>query len=94
VAARQQRDRGDRRDGPRGLGHADLQQQREHHRWKRSDGTVSADLEQRVAKGTKQVDVVLLWAFNGQGTTQATATLDVFSPGAPTAATTFRYVCD
>jgi hypothetical protein len=63
------------------------------YRWKRSDGTVSNDLQQQVAKGTNTVDVVLLWSFNGPGTVQATATLDVLSPSPVTAATTFSYVC-
>ena len=61
--------------------------------WKRSDGTVSDVLEQQVAKGAHQVDVSLLWTFNGAGSLRATATLDVLSPTTVTAATTFDYTC-
>jgi hypothetical protein len=63
------------------------------YRWKRSDGTVSGDLRQQVAKGTSQVDVVLLWAFHGQGTLRPTATLEVLSPSPATASTSFSYSC-
>jgi hypothetical protein len=54
---------------------------------------VSDVLEQQVAKGAHQVDVSLLWTFNGAGSVQATATLDVLSPTTVTAATTFDYTC-
>jgi hypothetical protein len=63
------------------------------YQWKRSDGTVSDVLEQRVAKGSHQVDVSLLWTFNGDGSLRATATLDVLNPTVVTAATTFDYTC-
>jgi hypothetical protein len=63
------------------------------YQWKRSDGTVSAVLEQQVAKGPHEVAVSLLWTFNGVGDLHATATLDVLTPTAVTAATTFDYTC-
>lgn len=63
------------------------------YRWRRSDGTVSDTLRQQVAKGSTDVQVVLLWSFNGRGTINATATLEVLSPSQLTAATTFGYTC-
>lgn len=63
------------------------------YRWRRSDGTISGDLQQQVAKGTNQIDVVLLWAFHGQGTLQATATLEVISPSPASSSTSFAYSC-
>ena len=63
------------------------------YRWKRSDGTVSGNLQQQVAKGTDQVDVVLLWTFHGEGTLQAAATLQVLSPSPSNASTSFSYSC-
>jgi hypothetical protein len=64
------------------------------YRWRRSDGTVSGLLEQQVAKGTHEVDVSLLWTFDGKGTVRATANLEVISPSTVTAATTFTYTCN
>jgi hypothetical protein len=64
------------------------------YEWKRSDGTESAVLQQRFAKGTRQVNVALLWTFSGQGNIQATATLDVLSPNAVSASTNFTYTCE
>jgi hypothetical protein len=63
------------------------------YQWKRSDGTMSDVLEQQVTKGAHQVDVSLLWTFNGAGSVHATATLDILSPTSVTAATTFDYTC-
>lgn len=63
------------------------------YRWRRSDGTVSDTLRQQTAKGSTDVHVVLLWSFHGQGTMNATATLDVLSPGQLSASTTFAYSC-
>jgi hypothetical protein len=64
-----------------------------HYRWRRSDGTVSDELTQRVPKGSRTTRVVLLWSFDGTGELRATATLEVLSPDHLTAATTFRYRC-
>ena len=64
------------------------------YRWKRSDGTVSDNLQQQVGKGSTTVQVVLLWAFHGQGALSPTATFELLSPGAVTAAATFTYSCD
>lgn len=64
-----------------------------HYRWRRSDGTVSAELTQHVPRGRRTTSVVLLWTFDGPGDLQATATLDILKPGHRTAATTFPYHC-
>ncbi|MDH6108878.1 hypothetical protein P3T36_002242 [Kitasatospora sp. MAP12-15] len=63
------------------------------YRWERSDGTLSDDLSQPIAKGSKHTDVVLRWTFDGHGSMRATATLDVLSPQSLSAATTFTYTC-
>lgn len=63
------------------------------YRWVRSDGTVSDALQQSVDKGTKQVDVVLRWAFSGHGSMHALATIDVESPDTASAVASFAYNC-
>lgn len=63
------------------------------YRWHRSDGTVSDELKQHVAKGDRSTDVVLLWTFDGPGSLTATATLDVLGPQQRSASTTFSYTC-
>jgi hypothetical protein len=63
------------------------------YRWRRSDGTVSGTLRQQATKGLTDVHVVLLWSFHGQGTMNATATLEVLSPSQISASTTFGYSC-
>ena len=63
------------------------------YRWVRSDGTVSDALRQTVGNGTKQVDVVLRWAFSGHGSMHALATIDVESPGTASAVASFAYNC-
>ncbi|MFJ2632425.1 hypothetical protein ACIO6U_10795 [Streptomyces sp. NPDC087422] len=63
------------------------------YRWRRSDGTLSDELRQRVAKGRRSTDVVLLWSFDGRGTLQATATLEVLSPQRQSGSYTFTYRC-
>jgi hypothetical protein len=63
------------------------------YRWVRSDGTASDELRQSVSAGTKQVDVVLRWAFSGRGSMHALATIDVESPGTASAVASFVYSC-
>ncbi|WP_225849300.1 hypothetical protein [Streptomyces sp. HPF1205] len=63
------------------------------YRWRRSDGTVSDELRQHVARGRRTTDVVLLWTFDGPGSLTATATLDVLAPQHRSASTTFAYRC-
>jgi hypothetical protein len=64
-----------------------------HYRWRRSDGTVSDELTQRVGKGRRSTDVVLLWTFDGPGSLSATATLEVLTPQHRSASATFPYHC-
>jgi hypothetical protein len=63
------------------------------YRWRRSDGTVSDELTQHIAKGSHHTDVVLLWTFDGPGTLTATATLDVLGPQHLSASGNFIYHC-
>ena len=63
------------------------------YRWVRSDGTASDELRQTVSSGTKQVDVVLRWAFSGHGTMHALATIEVLTPGTASAVASFDYTC-
>ncbi|MYS20089.1 MULTISPECIES: hypothetical protein [unclassified Streptomyces] len=64
------------------------------YRWRRSDGTVSDELKQHVAKGHRSTDVTLLWTFDGPGSLTATATLEVLGPQQRSASATFPYRCD
>ena len=63
------------------------------YRWVRSDGTTSDQLQQSVDSGTKQVNVVLRWAFTGHGSMDATARIEVESPGSASASAAFVYNC-
>ncbi|MFC9324386.1 hypothetical protein [Kitasatospora sp. NPDC057015] len=63
------------------------------YRWVRSDGSSSGELAQSVPAGTRQADLVLRWTFDGHGTMQATATVEILSPGQHTAAASFTYSC-
>jgi len=63
------------------------------YRWVRSDGTASDEIRQPVSNGTKQIEVVLRWAFSGHGSVHALATIDVDSPGAASAVAAFTYTC-
>ncbi|MFF3402316.1 hypothetical protein ACFYW6_27835 [Streptomyces sp. NPDC002659] len=63
------------------------------YRWRRSDGTVSGPVRQRIPRGTRQTEVTLRWAFHGPGTLKATAVLEVLSPNRADAAATFTYTC-
>ncbi|WP_367321854.1 hypothetical protein [Streptomyces sp. HUAS ZL42] len=63
------------------------------YRWKRSDGTASEVLHQKVGRNVKRSEVVLRWSFDGRGTMKATATLEVLSPDKVTASTSFTYAC-
>jgi hypothetical protein len=64
-----------------------------NYRWKRSDGTDSGILRQRVAQDAHRTDVVLRWTFDGHGTVRATATLEILSPDPADASATFTYAC-
>ncbi|WP_354643973.1 hypothetical protein [Kitasatospora camelliae] len=63
------------------------------YRWVRSDGTTSEVLTQHVPSGHHRTDVILRWTFQGQGTMDATATLEVLTPTVRSASTTFPYDC-
>ncbi|WP_052390903.1 hypothetical protein [Streptomyces sp. NRRL B-24484] len=63
------------------------------YRWKRSDGTDSGVLTQPVSNGRRSTDVVLRWTFQGHGSMQATATLEVVGPGSGSTSVSFPYTC-
>lgn len=63
------------------------------YRWRRSDGTDSGVLTQPVPNGRRSTDVVLRWTFQGKGTMQATATLEIVGPGSGSATVAFPYTC-
>ncbi|MGW3040214.1 hypothetical protein ACWC9T_09235 [Kitasatospora sp. NPDC001159] len=63
------------------------------YRWLRSDGTTSAEIAQDLPAGPHHTDLVLRWTFEGHGSLQATATLEVLSPTPRTAVTSFAYHC-
>ncbi|WP_327673639.1 hypothetical protein [Kitasatospora sp. NBC_00458] len=63
------------------------------YRWLRSDGTTSGEIRQDVRSGTHRTELVLRWSFEGRGSFDATATLEILAPQARTAATSFPYRC-
>ncbi|MFJ9522106.1 hypothetical protein ACIRPK_28115 [Kitasatospora sp. NPDC101801] len=63
------------------------------YRWRRSDGTDSGELTQHIARGHRSTELVLRWSFHGQGSMDATATLEVLAPDTHTAAVSFTYDC-
>ncbi|MGV9264748.1 hypothetical protein ACWDRR_08820 [Kitasatospora sp. NPDC003701] len=63
------------------------------YRWLRSDGTTSGEITQEVGSGAHRTDLVLRWSFEGQGSLQATATLEILSPAPRTATASFPYHC-
>ncbi|MFE5588412.1 hypothetical protein, partial [Kitasatospora sp. NPDC056531] len=63
------------------------------YRWVRSDGTTSDEIVQDVRSGTHHTDLILRWTFDGHGSLQATATLEIIAPAARTATATFPYHC-
>jgi hypothetical protein len=63
------------------------------YRWRRSDGTDSGVLSQAVPSGRASTEVVLRWTFQGKGAMQATATLEVVTPGSDQASVNFPYSC-
>ncbi|WP_395297788.1 hypothetical protein ACF9IK_33300 [Kitasatospora hibisci] len=63
------------------------------YRWLRSDGTSSGELVQPVQSGERRADLVLRWTFDGRGTMQATATVDILAPRHLGAAASFTYAC-
>ncbi|MGW6843318.1 hypothetical protein [Streptomyces sp. NPDC054958] len=63
------------------------------YRWRRSDGTVSDPVRQRIAPGTRLTEVTLRWTFHGPGSVRATAVLEVLAPNRARAETSFTYTC-
>lgn len=63
------------------------------YRWLRSDGTDSGELTQRVPRGKQSTELVLRWSFHGQGSMDATATLEILAPDSHTSAVSFTYEC-
>ncbi|MQS16843.1 hypothetical protein F7Q99_32820 [Streptomyces kaniharaensis] len=63
------------------------------YRWLRSDGSTSDEIVQDVRSGVHRTDLVLRWSFEGQGSLQATTTLEILSPSTRTAAASFAYHC-
>ncbi|MFD5408952.1 hypothetical protein [Streptomyces nojiriensis] len=63
------------------------------YRWRRSDGTVTSPVRQRIAPRARLTEVSLQWAFHGPGSLQATAVLEVLSPNPARAEATFTYSC-
>lgn len=63
------------------------------YRWQRNDGTRSEPLHERVAEGQREVRLLLLWSFRGEGRYEARAELRLAAPAERTAATRFTYTC-
>ncbi|WP_418961115.1 hypothetical protein [Streptomyces tritici] len=63
------------------------------YRWERSDGTVSAPLTERLARGQREARLRLLWTFHGPGVHRATARLVLVEPTVHRAMATFTYRC-
>ncbi|MGW0120354.1 hypothetical protein [Streptomyces sp. NPDC003327] len=63
------------------------------YHWERSDGTRSATLREKVARGQREARLHLLWTFQGVGTHEAVARLVITSPSAPAAEAAFTYRC-
>ncbi len=63
------------------------------YRWKRSDGTTSELLKEKLERGQKQARLHLLWTFHGSGEYRARAELRIVSPDAHTATANFTYHC-
>jgi hypothetical protein len=63
------------------------------YQWIRSDGEMSAVLDQTVPDGSASTQVHLFWAFSGQGRYQAVATLKVLAPTPMQASGEFTYAC-
>ncbi|MER6254648.1 hypothetical protein ABT224_25155 [Streptomyces sp. NPDC001584] len=63
------------------------------YRWRRSDGTVTSPVQQRIVPKARLTEVTLRWTFHGPGSMQATAVFEVLSPNRARAETTFTYTC-
>ncbi|MEE1938942.1 hypothetical protein V1L54_05855 [Streptomyces sp. TRM 70361] len=63
------------------------------YRWLRDGGTSSGVLEEKVARGQREARLHLLWTFRGEGVRQASARLEILSPGSRAASADFTYRC-
>ncbi|MFG2795024.1 hypothetical protein [Streptomyces sp. NPDC048419] len=63
------------------------------YRWRRSDRTDSGVISQHVPAGRHRTELPLNWTFQGHGTMQATATLEILTPTSTSASVTFPYTC-
>lgn len=63
------------------------------YHWLRSDGTSSGELSQSVRAGDRRTDVLLRWTFDGKGSLQAAATIEILSPQRHSGPAAFTYTC-
>ncbi|MFF0200844.1 hypothetical protein [Streptomyces sp. NPDC005017] len=63
------------------------------YRWVRSDGTSSAVLRERLARGQRHANLHLRWTFEGEGRHQGRAELRILSPSGRTATARVTYDC-
>jgi hypothetical protein len=63
------------------------------YRWLRSDGQSSKALVVKIPERRKRTEVTLRWTFEGRGTLDAEATLEVLEPVAKSAKGGFTYEC-
>lgn len=65
-----------------------------HFRWVRNDGVASEVQRVPVLSGETRKELPLGWTFEGAGTYDATATLEIVEPVERSAETTFTYACE
>ncbi|MET9734860.1 hypothetical protein ABZZ79_30740 [Streptomyces sp. NPDC006458] len=63
------------------------------YRWIRSDGTASAVLRERLARGQRHANLHLRWTFEGEGHHQGQAELRILTPTERTATVRLTYDC-
>jgi hypothetical protein len=64
-----------------------------HYRWVRNDGQASKVLTVKIPARRERTEVTLRWTFEGKGTFDAEATLEVLQPTAKSDKGSFTYVC-
>ncbi|MFF3013623.1 hypothetical protein [Streptomyces sp. NPDC057939] len=63
------------------------------YRWRRSDGTSSGPLEERLADGQRSAVLETTWSISGPGTFTPEVTLEVSDPQPRAASVSFAYSC-
>jgi hypothetical protein len=63
------------------------------YRWVRNDGHASNVLAVKIPARRERTEVTLRWTFEGKGTFDAEATLEVLQPTAKSDKGSFTYVC-